>query len=392
MYRHAVNDMTIFDLMACIINMAGRTDLIKMNQALHSLSGNRLTMTLEFFSHVHSRISNSLENSIKLPYEIAAEILEVSRKRLETNDYGSVGLLLNLLDNAAGPFKKMFSKMGYYTKPWQQVVELPPLNTNFRITGIKLYPIIYPFGADAFPTVIQADLTAPMLKNYFALTVEEELHLAVTIRYFYMINSVFQNKIEQQRHLSIALSPLSGTDRSCAERPVSESRFLQTFRQALDQDCQIIAFPRALGNQDLISRMQNELTAQPDKTVLVLPPAFYANGRTKTILLGPGGCILHKQDNIIPLSSCVRERPAEEQDISRNILNILLIEGLGSVMTPACQHYLRANHSILVLNSLAVRTGECQSACQGTCSGGFCYFHIILDYNSLKISCTHKIA
>lgn len=476
MYEPASADICIFDLMACIISMVGKSNLFKMSRSLLSLTEENAEEKLGAVSSFYNRITDTLDSGIQIPSQIVSDILAYTQVCLQNDDYAGIGVLLEQLDLAAGPFKDILPHMQYRSKLWQQVVEIPPLNSNYRQLGIKLYPIVYPFWSVKKSAFFRIESSMSFLQNYFILTRETEQCAPVSIRCFYMTNQMFLDEIQSHRQLSIALSPLSNAAHMCAGTPGAaasqllqtpsqldeknvanvEARVMRTFCHALDSHCHIIAFPEAVGDRSIVSRMQQEMRKRPTYPALVLPPTFYEAGRNKAILLGPSGQIIHEQDKIVPFSCPSGGKNLQEVLVSGEHLNFLLIEGLGGVVTPICRDFLELPmmnliygslpvHTILVpsftpgksafeaaaargrstcsmsiwLNTCAAQDAgwfdhtydfetvafieppynqfsgnhiECLRSCKGSCSDNLCYFNILLDGNTRKITCTHKIA
>lgn len=460
MYECITTNISIFDLMAYIINAVGKSHIYKVNRALLSLTEDELEGKLNALISIRQEITSILDRGIQLPPVTAIKILNQVQKQLQTHDYAGIGILLELLDGAIGPFREVFPKLGYHHPFWKQVVEILPLNSNYCQMGIKLYPIVYPFWSVEKSSFFRIDSSTSFLKNYFILTLEDEQCAPVPIRYFYMVNQIFQRELQAQGQLSIALSPLCDTahlrvQKSSLATADAGTRFMKTFCHALDNDCHIIAFPEAVGSRNIVSQMQKEMYQRPSKNTIVLPPTFYENGRNRALLLGPSGQIIHEQDKIIPFSVVSKKKVLQEQLISGESLNILLIEGLGGIVTPICRDFLEVSctnmiygtlpvHTIIVpsftpgkaafdaaaakgrsarstsmwINTCAAQNAgfdhtydfntvafveppfrqfpddhiECQRTCHGICSDNLCYFHIVLDYHDLKITCKHNIA
>lgn len=461
---------TIFNLIACIIHEITDQNMFKVSRMQLALTERAITSAQNSFAPFYRIIVDALDEHIEIPSETFAEILSETKHRIQNNDFGSVGLLLKLLDQAAGPFKEIFPKMGYRQKSWQHIIEIPPLNSNHKELGIKLYPIVYPFWTVEKSALFRSETSASLMKNYFTLSASEN---RIGVRFFYMLNTSFQQDFERQGYLSIALSPLSDSayvrsDRleengvnllkmtELEDQDFITTRLMNTFRQALDDGCHIIAFPEAVGSRHIVSQMQDEMRHRSGRNALVLPPTFYENGKNKAVLLGPGGCIIHEQDKIIPFTLHAKGETRQEYLVSGNTLNILLIEGLGGIVTPICRDFLETDynnlfygtlpvHTILIpsfspgkmafdaamakghgmyslsmwINTCTAQTSnlfehtydfetvvtlsppfnrpttghiDCQRTCQGICSNSLCYFHIVLDYNHLTAKCTHKTA
>lgn len=470
MQDHERPQWTIFNLIACIIHEVTRPNLFQVSRMQLSMTEEKIISDQSTFAPFYQSIASALDEHIEIPQMTFSDVLKEVRKRIQRNDFGSIGLLLQLLDQAVGPFKEIFPKMGYRQKSWQHIAEIPPLNSNHQEFGIKLYPIVYPFWTVEKSSFFRSETPASLMKNYFALIAEEN---CVSLRFSYMLGSAFQQEFERQGSLSIALSPLSNSVHMTADKVEEDgrkllkitglqnpdfvaSRLMKTFCQALDDGCHLIAFPEAIGSRGIVSQMQNEMRRRSGQNTLVLPPTFYEDGRNKAVLLGPGGCIIHEQDKIIPFTLHTDGSYRQEQLISENRLNVLLVEGLGGIVTPICRDFLENNynnlfygtlpvHTILIpsftpgktafdaamakgqgtcslsmwvntctaqtsnlfdhtydfetvatlvspFNQPSARRIDCQRKCQGVCSHSLCYFHIILDYNQLTAKCTHKTA
>lgn len=469
MHDHKKPQCTIFNLIACIIHEVAKPNLFKISRMLISMTEGKIISDQSAFAPFYQSIANALDDHIEIPLETFSNVLEETKRRIQCGDFGSIGLLLQLLDQIAGPFRNNFSKMGYRQKSWQHIVEIPPLNSNHQELGIELYPIIYPFWTVEKSSFSRSETPASLMKNYFVFIADES---RIRPHFSYMLEDTFRREFEHRGSLSIALSPLSNAAYPTADMLEKDgrnllkitglenpdfvaSRLMKTFCQALDDGCQLIAFPEAIGNRDIVSQMQKEMRCRSGQNALVLPPTFYEDGKNKAVLLGPGGYTIHEQNKIIPFTLHTDGAYRQEQIISENRLNILLVEGLGGVATPICRDFLENDcnnllygtlpiHTILIPSftpgkaafdaamakgqgtcslsmwvntctaqnsilfdhtynfdtvaaltspfSYPARRISCQRKCQGVCSHSLCYFHITLDYNRLIAKCIHKTA
>lgn len=295
-----MNGYTVFDLLADIISMLLAARGSQAGQSLVCLGVDPLSADMKRFRNYLRKLEVALRSGIQIPTHLYHMVRTDAEQCIQRGDIQGTQILLKILETTIGGFHENYHRMKYSGSSWKSILPIPPLNKNYENVHVKLYPAEFAewmnsTGQDFF------------LNRYVAVTPEMEAEGCIQCVYVKRTN--LQEVLADKQRLDIAVVPISGVNtvdisKKCIAfsevilengRPMNtEERIVRIAEAALKQGCDIIAFPKATVNVDVIVRLQNLLQSYSEQPVLLISPMYYEGHRKNVKVFGKNGRVLYE--------------------------------------------------------------------------------------------------
>ena len=293
-----MGEYTVFNLLADIISLLLAAQEGMSGQRLMSPGSGQLSADMERFGGYLRKLAEALSRGIQLPPQLYCRICADAEQCIHQGDYEGARILVKVLETEIGDFRNYYNRMKYSGGAWKSVIQIPPLNTNYKIVNVKIYPA-------AAVDWMRCSGTETLLERYVAVT--PDMETMESIRCIYVRKGSIQNVLEEKHGLDIAVSPVCSSSTinvvadaatevtwAADEQNVMEKRIVRIAEAALKHGCDIIAFPLATVEPRTVIQLQNLLESYAEKAVLLLSPMYYEDCRKKVKVLGKSGRVLYE--------------------------------------------------------------------------------------------------
>ena len=333
------------------------------------------------FGRIKKLVDQTAERHYYFTVDEFREAQELVEKYVGEKDYVGILELCKVIDRALGKFEHVFPRIDTYAEFKSKVtVKLDPLNTNYKKTGIEIYPRVLPFWSLHKSVMTRTLDLNRCMTNFWCLQEQNEHGLRIIP--YYMKSPVFADKFEKERGLVVALSPICKNVKLKFKRKEENEvrtigdievenmeellrRMKATLEHALDKGANVIIFPEMLGGdtvENLVREVMERHSCQP--VLCVLPS--YCKGRCNQVtLLGPNGRKIFTQNKVTPFMPRLDGKDYIEDIELGNEIHVLLVEGLGMVVLPICADLLEGKYEQIIYDHIPANMIICPSFSPG---------------------------
>lgn len=385
-----VNGYTVFDLLADIVSMLLAAQDNRIGHSLVCLGADPLSADMRRFRDYLQKLEELLNNGIQIPTHLYRQIRVDAEQCVQRGNIQGVQILVKVLETVIGDFHQNYHRMNYIGASWKSIHPIPPLNQNYATVHVKLYPAACVEWMNSYET-------DALLDRYVVVTpeMEKESH----IQCVYVKRTTLQNVLAEKRRLDIALSPISCTETTETftkvilenGKPMNVGeRVIRIAEAALKQGCDIIAFPEATVERNVIARLRNLLQSYSEQPVLLISPVYYEEHRKRMMIFGKNGRVLYEfiqsdekpeQGLLIIDRVCGLLVPLQTQEDQYMCLNT----GAGK--------FLAEQMDKSGVCEMKLKQPERSDGCEG-CDTDMCYYEISVSRteDGFQYKCNYKTA
>lgn len=274
-------------------------------------------------------------------------------------------------------------RIDMYSK-WQNqgvIYRLEPLNTNYKETGIAVYPHIMPqWDTKKSERNRERKLNA-VFTNYVIMRSEDISPFEIIMHYWN--DTGLLRKTGDGWELRIALSPVmddaileseeqesvSGCTvriKGIENEQIVEDRILKIFDALFPKEYGMIVFPEILGSESILQAIKIRMREYPDRCTFVVVPSICRDGKNTLVVLGPGGIECLRQEKTTPAILVTKDGKAEREDlVYGNQVHLLITQELGLIAFAICAELLDPDYYRLLIDTAFADTIICSSFSPG---------------------------
>lgn len=317
----------------------------------------------------------------------------------EKNDYYVYRTVLCRLDSMINK-DELFGSLDFHKNPYADNKAFSALNNNFDVTGFKVLPYVdsvkayNPFGekrARENAHTFNCDLNRELKNIYIVSTNELDGYSDTHIMY------IAPDKNINKGYIRIALTPLLGRSyidtinfkcysaqppdstrearyfavKSIIDPEDITKRFLNSYKVACKENCDIFIAPEMLGVDALVHTNANgtnpfycpDIRNDYKTPILTLAPTLWASHSNKLHIFSQAGDLIGTQCKQHSFTYTDKDNVSWKEhliNVSKKIL-VIHIPGWGRFAFPICKDYLIPNYRKILVDTLKVNFLLCPS-------------------------------
>lgn len=366
---------TAFDLLAILCSLLTKEEERKYSIEWVTADEKHIREAINKHKNFLGVILNASANEYKFTNE---EIMYLNKelRRIESECKNSKEDIYRLAIEAE-------KRMDMYSK-WQSrgvIYRLEPLNTNYRETGIAVYPRIMPqWDTEKSERNRERKLNA-VFTNYMIIRSGDASPFEIIMHYWN--DTGLLRKTRDGWELRIALSPVmddaileteeretstgySVMVKGLADEQAVENRVVRIFDELFPGEYGMIIFPEILGSESILQVIKSRMQEHPECCSFVVLPTICHNGKNILVVLGPGGIECLRQEKTTPAILITKDGKAEREDlVYGNQVHLLITQELGLIAFAICAELLDPDYYRLIVDTALVDTIVCSSFSPG---------------------------
>lgn len=366
---------TVFDLLALLCSMLTKEDERKYSIEWVVAGEEHIRDFINKYKNILAVILNASANEYKFTDDQTA-YLNIELIQIEKECKSSKEDIYRLAIEVE-------KRIDMYSK-WQNqgvIYRLEPLNTNYKETGIAVYPHIMPqWDTKKSERNRERKLNA-VFTNYVIMRSEDISPFEIIMHYWN--DTGLLRKTRDGWELRIALSPVmddaileseeqesvSGCTvriKGIKNEQIVEDRILKIFDVLFPKEYGMIVFPEILGSESILQAIKIRMREHPDRCSFVVVPTICRDGKNTLVVLGPGGIECLRQEKTTPAILVAENGKAEREDlVYGNQVHLLITKELGLIAFAICAELLDPDYYHLLIDTAFADTIICSSFSPG---------------------------
>lgn len=279
--------------------------------------------------------------------------------------------------------REVENKLELYSE-WQMeevfyVVE--PLNTNYKETGVILYPHTKPRWDMSKSERKRIRNLNAVFSNYMLIRQEEAAPFEIVM--YYWNDEGLLKPLDAGWYLPVAISPVTdGAKIKSQKKELPQGRIvrvdgleneefvnnrvLDVFDEIYKENYSIIVFPEMLGTIDVVREIKIRMRKHPECTTIVLLPTICKDGENTLIILGPNGTECLRQNKLSSFILIDDEgNRVREELVYDNKIHLVNTRELGIIAFPICADLLDPKYYHAITEVAMADTIICPSCSPG---------------------------